>query len=118
MTPTVSEAQIFHSMVNDCTAPLIAEDAAGNIITFNKAAEQMFGYRAGELIGLPMTTLIPDERAHEEAQVQTMLSQNQPVCDLTTVRVHKDGHLMVVALTASPIFDSSRNRIGTSHVLR
>ncbi|HEX2584078.1 MAG TPA: sensor domain-containing diguanylate cyclase [Steroidobacteraceae bacterium] len=115
---TVSEAQIYHSMVNDCAAPLISEDMDGKIITFNKAAEQMFGYVASELIGAPMTELIPEERAHEQSQVQAMLSQNQPVCDLTTVRVHKDGHLMVVTLTASPIFDGLRNRVGTCHVLR
>lgn len=114
---TVSESQLFASIICDCAAPLIAQGTDGNIIIFNKAAEQMFGYRAEEVIGSPMTMLIPKERAHEEALVQSLLSQSQPVCELTTVRAHKDGHLMVVALTASRIFDSNRNVVGTCHLL-
>jgi len=117
-SPVISEAQLFHSIIHDCAAPLVAQDVAGKIITFNRAAEKMFGYRAEEVIGSPMTVLIPNERTHEEDLVQSLLSQNQPVCDLTTVRAHKDGHLMVVALTASYIFDANRNKVGTCHILR
>lgn len=115
---SLSESQIFQSIVNDCCAPLIAQDMNGTILTFNKAAEQMLGYRAEEMIGASMAVLIPKERADEETLVQSLLSQNRPVRDLTTVRTHRDGHLMVVSLTASPIYDSNRAMIGACHILR
>ena len=113
-----SQTQLFQSIIQDCAAPVIAQNADGNILTFNKAAEQMFGYRADEIIGSAMTKLIPEERVHEESWVQSLLAQHRSVTDLTTVRVHKDGHLMVVALTASPIFDNSGAVIGTCSILR
>jgi len=78
----------------------------------------MFGYKAEEVLGSPMSLLIPSERSHEESVIHSLLAQGQAVSDLTTVRLHKDGHLIVVALTASPLFDSNRNLIGMCHIVR
>ena len=114
----ISEEQLVHSIVQDCTVPIVTKDTAGNITSFNKSAEKMFGYEAAEILNQPIMTLVPGKRAEEEQLIGSLLSDGQCVRDLTTIRMHKDGHLIPVSLTAFPVLDADHAIAGTCHIIR
>lgn len=114
----ISAEEISRSMIQDCVAPVIAKDINDKIISFNKAAEKMLGYQAGEILGRSIMTLVAAERSQEELSIIPRLAQNERICDLTTVRLHKDGHLVPVALTISPILDANQTLIGACNIMR
>ena len=114
----LSSEQLSNSIIQDCVAPIIAKNTTDQIIGFNNAAQKMFGYKEDELLGQSILTLVPDERATEELSIVTRLSQDGHIHELTTVRLHKDRHLIPVALTISPIFDANQLMVGASSIVR
>jgi PAS domain S-box-containing protein len=97
---------------------IVSRTLDGVIQTWNAGAERMFGYRAEEVIGRPVTLLIPPERVHEEARVLAQLRRGQPVEHYETVRLTKDGRRIDVSLTISPVRDSQGRVIGASKIAR
>jgi PAS domain S-box-containing protein len=91
----------------------------GGIITsWNKSAERLFGYVAKEAIGQPITILIPPDRLEEELEIISRLKRGERVDHFDTVRRRKDGSLIDISLTISPVRDASGNIIGASKVAR
>ncbi|MDN3583464.1 PAS domain S-box protein [Mucilaginibacter flavus] len=88
------------------------------ITSWNDAAERIFGYTAGEMIGESIYKLIPDELHHEEPQIISRLRSGQRVQHFETKRQTKDGRLIDVSLTISPIRDRQGNMIGISKIAR
>ena len=97
---------------------IISKDLNGFITSWNKSAERIFGYRADEIIGRHVTTIIPAERLKEEDKILTTLQTGDRVDHFETIRRHKDGHLIPVSLTVSPIRDSSGKIVGASKISR
>ena len=85
--------------------------------TWNAGAERLFGYRAEEIIGKPVTVLFPPERLNEEDAILARLRQGKPVERLETIRVSKDGRNIPVVASISPIKDSQGRIIGASKIL-
>jgi two-component system CheB/CheR fusion protein len=90
----------------------------GTITSWNAAAERIFGYTAAEAIGQPMTLIIPEERRAEEKVVLAMIRAGQVVDHFETVRRRKDGRLIPISLTVSPIRDRQGRVIGASKIAR
>jgi PAS domain S-box-containing protein len=97
---------------------IIGKDLAGNITSWNQGAENIFGYTAAEMMGTPIMRLIPTDRQEEERQILTLIQRGERVKSFETVRQHKDGRLVDVAITASPIKDEAGQIVGVSKVAR
>jgi len=99
-------------------AAIVSKDLNGAVTTWNKAAERLFGYPAKEVIGKSITILIPSDRLNEEGEILGRISRGERVDHFETVRQRKDGSLVVVSLTISPVTDDSGNIIGASKIVK
>nr|WP_279590145.1 PAS domain S-box protein [Rhizomicrobium palustre] len=97
---------------------IISKDLNGTIITWNKAAERLFGYSASEAVGRPILMLIPDDRHQEETAILESIRNGRPVARYETMRRRKDGSLVPIALTVSPLRDTTGRIIGASKIAR
>src|ERR1051325_4884969 len=90
----------------------------GIIQTWNASAEELFGYRADEIIGKPVTILIPPDRLSEEEEILSRLRRGLPAERLETIRLKKDGTPIPVSVTVSPIKDPDGEVIGASKLIQ
>lgn len=97
---------------------IISKDLDGVIRSWNPGAERLFGYTAEEAIGKPITMLIPAERLDEEPTILSRLRKGERVDHFETVRKRKDGTLLDISLTISPVKDDLGRVIGASKVAR
>ena len=97
---------------------IVSKDLNGIIQTWNKGAEQVFGYSAAEAIGQPITMLIPHDRLDEEPRILERPRRGETVDTFETVRRRKDGELIDVSLTIAPILDAQGRVIGASKIAR
>jgi PAS domain S-box-containing protein len=97
---------------------IISKDLNGIIQTWNAAAERIFGYRAEEIIGRSILTIIPPDRQDEETQILNKLKRGERVDHIQTVRMRKDGRLIDISVTISPIKDATGKVIGASKIAR
>lgn len=94
------------AIVESSCEAIISMDVQGRIITWNHAAERLLGYSAEEMIGHPITLLIPPERRAGEAEIRERIKHHEQVEEHETFRLHKDGSVIEVSITASPINES------------
>src|SRR5678810_847985 len=88
------------------------------VTNWNSAAEKLFGYTEQEMIGQSITKIIPPERINEEYEILSELRQGKKVEHFETKRMSKNGKLIDISLTTSPIKDLSGNVIGASKIAR
>jgi PAS domain S-box-containing protein len=106
------------AIVESSDDAIIGKTLQGIITSWNKGAERLFGYTASEIIGLPISTLIPPDRQQEEVEILERLRRGERIEHFETVRLRKDGRSVDVSITISPIKDSSGRIIGASKVAR
>jgi PAS domain S-box-containing protein len=97
---------------------IISKDLTGRVTSWNKAAQRIFGYTAEEMIGKPITILIPPERLGEEAEILQRLKRGERVDHFESIRITKDGRKVELSLTISPIKDSENHVVGASKIAR
>jgi PAS domain S-box-containing protein len=117
-TRLLDTAQRFASIVESSDDAIVSKDLTGTIRSWNKAAERIFGYTAKEIVGRPITTLIPEHLQHEEPEIIRRISAGERVDHYETVRQKKDGTLFHVSVTVSPIRDRTGKVIGASKIAR
>jgi PAS domain S-box-containing protein len=96
---------------------IVSKDLNGAVTTWNKAAERLFGYPAKEVVGKSITILIPSDRLNEEGEILGRIRRGECVDHFETVRQRKDGSLVTVSLTISPVTDDSGEIIGASKIV-
>jgi PAS domain S-box-containing protein len=110
---------LLTSIVDSSDDAIISKDLNGIINSWNKSAERIFGYTAAEAIGHPVATLlIPPDRQSEEPDILARLRKGERVDHFETKRKRKDGTLLDVSLTISPVKDPSGTIIGASKIAR
>ncbi|MGH9971461.1 MAG: PAS domain S-box protein [Pyrinomonadaceae bacterium] len=109
---------LLAAIVESSDDAIISKDLNGVISSWNKGAERIFGYKADEVIGRSVTILIPPDRLDEERTILDRLRRGQPVDHFETIRQHKDGSLIDISLTTSPIRDEQGNIFGASKIAR
>ena len=97
---------------------IITKDLNGKITSWNAAAERLFGYAPEEIIGKPVTTLIPADRQHEEPRILERIRRGERIDHYETVRRRKDGSVFNISVTVSPLKDESGKVIGASKIAR
>jgi PAS domain S-box-containing protein len=97
---------------------IIGMDLNGTIVSWNAGAERLSGYSADEMLGRPVTLLLPPDRSNEGAHIREKLKRGEPVEHFETVRLRKDGTRLDVSLTILPIRDESGTPIGASVIAR
>ena len=112
------EAFRLAAVVDSSIDAIVSKDLNGVVQTWNKAAERMFGFRADEIIGRPIMLIIPDERRAEEDTVLGRIRAGLSVEHFETVRRRKDGTLIEISLSVSPIKTSTGSVIGASKIAR
>lgn len=106
------------AIVESSDDAILSIDLHGNIISWNKGAERLFGYAVQETIGRPMNVLIPPDRIDEEPALLERIRQGESIEHYETVRRRKDGTLLDISLTISPIVDSQSRIVGASKIAR
>jgi len=106
------------AIVESSEDAIISKDLNGIIQTWNAAAERMFGYTSPEIVGRPVLTLIPPDRHHEEDVILNRLRHGERIQHFETVRRAKDGRLLDISLTISPVKDATGKIIGASKIAR
>jgi PAS domain S-box-containing protein len=106
------------SIVESSDDAIISKTLDGVIRSWNSGAERLFGYSADEAIGQPITLIIPAERRSEEREILARLARGERIEHFETVRVSKEGRLIDISLTVSPLRDGGGRIIGASKVAR
>jgi two-component system CheB/CheR fusion protein len=111
-------AQRLASIVEFSDDAIVAKDLDGVITNWNRGAERLFGYTAEETIGRPITILIPPDRLDEEHEILARIRRGEHVDHYETVRRCKDGSLLDISLTISPLKNAEGKIIGASKIAR
>lgn len=109
---------LLAAIVESSHDAIVSKTLNGIIQTWNKEAENMFGYKAQEAIGKHISLIIPPERISEEDMIISKIKNGKKVDHFETVRVRKDGKRIMLSLTISPVKDQKGNIIGASKIAR
>ncbi len=106
------------AIIQSCDDAVIGKTLEGTVTSWYRGAENLYGYTAAEMLGRSISLLIPPSRPEELPEIYTLLKEGQRLERFETVRRRKDGSLVEVSITLSPIRDASGRVIGASSMAR
>jgi PAS domain S-box-containing protein len=106
------------AIVQSSDDAIIGKSLDGIVTSWNEGARRLFGYTAEEMVGQPVARLIPGDRLEEEPDILARLRRGERVEHFETVRQHRDGSLLDVSVSISPIRDASGRIVGASKISR
>jgi len=108
------------SIIEGSGEAIVTRDAEGRVTSWNRAAEQIYGWRADEMLGRTIECLLPADPkyAEEVADNDRRVRQGRTIPDFETVRIRKDGSRILVRVTRSPIYGSDGSFVGTTGIVR
>jgi two-component system CheB/CheR fusion protein len=106
------------AIVDSSEDAIVSKNLEGIVTSWNASAQRIFGYTAEEMLGKPITEIIPYDRQEEETSILARLRNGERVGHFQTVRRTKDGHDIDVSLSVSPVRDARGRIIGASKILR
>jgi len=109
---------LLAAIVDSAADAIISKSLEGVITSWNKGAEQMFGYSAKEAVDRHITLIIPPDRRDEEATILERVKRGDHIENFETVRFRKDGTQLYISLTVSPVKDGAGRIVGASKVAR
>ncbi|MCK5933553.1 MAG: MEKHLA domain-containing protein [Fulvimarina manganoxydans] len=111
-------ADLLAAIVTSSQDAILSKTLEGIVTSWNGAAERLFGYSAEEMIGRSIRTLIPADREHEEDEILERISSGRRIENYETSRLAKDGRLLDLSVTISPLRDRDGRIVGASKVAR
>ena len=114
----ISTELLFTAIVDSSDDAIVSKDLHSIVMSWNKGAERTFGYSAEEMIGESIIKLLPPDRLDEEAHILARLHRGERLEHYETIRRRKDGRLIDVSLTISPIRDDTGVIVGASKIAR
>jgi PAS domain S-box-containing protein len=108
----------FAAIVESSDDAIVSKNLEGIITSWNHGAQRLFGYSAEEVIGKPVTIVIPPDRHNEEPAILERLRRGERIDHFETVRRHKDGSLIEISLTISPVRNAAGTIVGASKIAR
>jgi len=115
---TLDRSRQMAAIVASSDDAIVSKDLNGIIRSWNQGAERLFGYKADEAVGKPIRLIIPDDRQDEERDILERLRRGERVDHFETLRKRKDGGLLHISLTISPVKDDLGRVVGASKVAR
>lgn len=109
---------LLGAIVDSSDDAIISQDLDGQITSWNRGAAQLYGYTEAEAVGKSIMILVPEARQQEESEILARLSRGERVDHLDTLRLRKDGALLNVSLTISPLKNQLGEIIGVSKIAR
>jgi PAS domain S-box-containing protein len=109
-------SRLLAAIVETSNDAIVSKDLNGIVTSWNRGAEQTFGYTADEMIGRPIMTLIPPDCHGEEVQIIERIRRGEAVEQYETVRQRKDGTVVDISLTVSPVRDAAGKVVGASKI--
>ena len=106
------------SVVDSSSDAIVSKNLNGIVTSWNKGAEELFGYTAEEMIGKSIATIIPADRADEEPMILERISRGEVIDDYETIRQRKDGSSVWVSLSVSPVINAEGKIVGASKIAR
>ena len=106
------------AIVTSSDDAILSKDLSGIVLSWNKGAERLYGYQSEEMVGQSVYRIIPSNREEEESFILDRIAHGERIEHYETVRVHKDGHIVNVSLSVSPILDQQGLVIGVSTIAR
>ena len=106
------------SIVESSDDAIVSKNLDGIITSWNRGAQRVFGYAAEEVIGRPITIVIPENRRNEEREILTRIRRGERIDHFETVRQRKHGSLITVSLTVSPVKNAEGKIVGASKTAR
>lgn len=116
--PYADPAALLAAIVESSDDAIVGKALDGTVLSWNAAAERIFGWSTDEIVGRNIRTLIPVERLGEEDEIVASISAKRRVPTFETVRLRKDGSEVFVAVTVSPVLDSAGNVVAASKIAR
>src|SRR5688500_6094376 len=101
--PPYESAAFLAAIVDSSADAIITKDLTGVITSWNASAEKVFGYTAAEAVGQPVAMLFPPDRYDEEPAILERIRRGERVEPFETIRRHKDGRLLDISVTVSPV---------------
>jgi two-component system sensor kinase FixL len=117
-TPQVEARFRLAAIAESTDDAIVGKDLDGIVTAWNLGAERLFGYPASEIIGQPILRIIPPDRIDEEAAILLRIRNDERIVQFETERRRRDGRIIAVALTISPIHDDAGRIIGVSKIAR
>ncbi len=111
-------SQRLASIVELSDDAIVSKDLDGCVVSWNRGAERLFGYTAEEMIGKPIALLIPAERHDEEPTILERIRRGERIDHYETIRRRKDGSLVDISLSVSPVRDATGRIVGASKIAR
>ena len=111
-------AEHYAAIIESSDDAILSKDLNGVIMTWNRGAEHLFGYTAEEAVGRPVTILIPMDRQDEEPFILERVRRGEKVDHYETIRQRKDGSLVDISLTVSPIKNERGEIVAASKIAR
>src|SRR5215469_1782218 len=108
----------LQALVDASDDAIIGKTLDGTIVSWNKGAEKIYGYKPEEILGKSISTLIPPGRANEFPKIMMRLRRGGHFEKYETTRMHKDGHFIDVAVTISPVKSNNGMVVGACVVAR
>jgi PAS domain S-box-containing protein len=112
------EKAYIENLVENAGDAIVSTDNADRVLTWNRAAEVIFGYRKDEAVGGSFSMVMPPERSRELEEIRLKLEVSGPMRNLETRRRRKDGTVFDVVLAVSPIKDEGGRMIGSLHIVK
>src|SRR5262249_34873029 len=106
------------SIVSSADDAIISKNMDGVVTSWNRSAEKLFGYSAEDIIGRPIALLVAADHPNEEPQILDRIRRGERIEHYETKRIRKDGKVVDVSLTISPIKDSMGRIVGASNIAR
>lgn len=112
------EAQRFTAIVDSSDDAIVAKDLDGIIVSWNRGAERLFGYTSDEIVGKPVSTLIPADRYDEEPHILSRIRAGEAIDHYETIRRRKGGGLIEISLSVFPIRSRQGRIVGAAKIAR
>lgn len=112
------DSRHFAAIVECSDDAIVGEDLDGIVTSWSKGAERLFGYAGDEILGRSISPLLPPGREHEDSEIRERVRNGVRVDHFETKRRHRDGRLVDISLTASPVRDAAGQVVGASKIAR
>src|SRR5436190_2453228 len=116
--PRVDPQARLAAIVESSDDAIVSKTLEGIITSWNQGAQRIFGWTAEEVIGKSITIIIPHDRVQEEPRILERMRRGERIDHFETIRQTKDGRLLEVSVTISPMRDSSGRIVGVSKIAR